>query len=799
MNQDQDNFRLNGGKSPSVASPSKPDAFQTPVGRVSSPGGPAGCDDAPRDIIDSLADSAVSSAGPVAPVANTHPDHGAEGSSGTLLRQTLDGLHFDGVQFDGTVAVCGGSDGRARCAPEIEPEENSGACPPVLLFPEGEHLIEHQPSPILPPVGRVSSTGGPYTTRRTSDEAIAQQRAVICQRFLVLTDAGYSLNQAAAALGKSPSWFSGHNSMLSRYQRDGLAGLLGSGPATSSANLSDLTRQIEALPWFIPAAQFFYLISNRTHATGSVPEAVRRVISFPNLPTGWTNALRDRLLRTLNTDPVPTFPAALREAILAREKSGAPLIPERLARRVRVNPSVVAQFRSPREWSLANQSAPGSQRRFYNKATNERQVITPGDWFGGDDATPGIAVCVPCTEVRTPSTLKYGVLIGRYQWLAYHDAGCDKLLASDYIVRPRGSYRAEDILNGMGAVTRAHGIPRQGWQFEGGSWNSKLVRQAINLLGCEHWRTYSPHQKAVESVFNRVWTRLAVQFPHADMGRYRNENEANCHLYEDCKAGHKDPRKYFPTLAIVVKVFEEEVTHHNAHKINSTHYGQWIPDEIFATSVATNPLRPLSRQMDWIFHPYSVARTVRGMLVTCRVPMFENFSVPFEFGADWLPHYNAKKVRLHFNPREPKCLAKVVLLENATSPAGRAQTPETVLGDAKLISETAGHIRYLLDWATDDQRAGYLQRQRVAAFVRRETRAVGPAGRVEYSKSEERTIDTTTTIQRGGDRPDAAASVGRVSPPGVPQPEAMPRAIRPASDRRAELAALRAEQENIFV
>ena len=94
----------------------------------------------------------------------------------------------------------------------------------------------------------------------------------------------------------------------------------------------------------------------------------------------------------------------------------------------------------------------------------------------------------------------------------------------------------------------------------------------------------------------------------------------------------------------------------------------------------------------------------------------------------------------------PKCRAKVVLVENSgTHRAGE------VLGNAELVSETAGHIRYILEWSDDDQRAGYVQRQRVGNFIRRETRGVGAGGRVEYSKSEQRDgMGTIGIVQRGG-------------------------------------------------
>jgi hypothetical protein len=508
----------------------------------------------------------------------------------------------------------------------------------------------------------------------------------------------------------------------------------------------ELTKQIKGVPWFIKATRFFYLLTNRDKDSGSMPEAVLRVIELPNLPAGWMDQQRKKFLKAIGEPVPPVCPPELRAAILARQAAYQPLVPASIARLLIVNKSVVQFFRSPREWSLANQCAPGSQRRFFNKKTCQREIMQPGDWFGGDDATPGIAVCVPCKDVITPASEKFAVLLGRFQWLAYIDARTDKILAWDYVIRPRGSYRAEDILNGMDAVVRTHGVPRQGFQFEGGTFNSKLVRQAIGNLGCEHWRTFSPHQKSIEKVFDKFWTQLSGQFSHADMGRYRNENEANCKLYEACKAGHQDPRRYFPPLDLVLKAVEQEVTRHNAKPIDSRQYGRWVPDNLFADGVKSSPLKKHEPEMEWIFSPYSVERNVRGMVVSCRVPMFENFSVPFEFSADWLPRHNGRKVRLHFNPNQPKCVAKVVLLENS----GEHKAGE-VLGTAQQVGETASHIRYILNWGDDDQRAGYLQRQRVGNFVRRETRGIGAAGRVEYSKSEQRDgMGTVGIVQRGG-------------------------------------------------
>jgi hypothetical protein len=144
-------------------------------------------------------------------------------------------------------------------------------------------------------------------------------------------------------------------------------------------------------------------------------------------------------------------------------------------------------------------------------------------------------------------------------------------------------------------------------------------------------------------------------------------------------------------------------------------------------------LRPFSDELSWIFSPYSVERKIRGGGVGCKVRLFEDFSVPFDFAAPWLPLHRGKKVRLHFNPREPDCTAKVVLLENSgPSNAG------AILGDATLVGETAQHIRSILNWARDDQQAGYRLRQQTGHYLARQTRALGSAGRILYAAAEHR-------------------------------------------------------------
>jgi hypothetical protein len=582
----------------------------------------------------------------------------------------------------------------------------------------------------------------------------------VCETHAVMVKSGIPRKRAARQLRdflleRAPDLAPSREALLKTFERRlrrWQAGEAFDQRAANGADDGEITQQIEAQPWFIPAAKYFELLSNRGRDVGSVPKAVMRAISLPSVPTGSSESIKRDLLKLLGMDELPSCPVELRETILTRRKKYQSLVPKKIAAKIRNPKAVHAMYRSSKRFSLDYLSAPGSQRRYFNKTTCQREKMAPGDWFGGDDATPGVAVCVPCNEVITPCSQKFGVLLGRFQWLAYLDGATDKILAFDYVVRPRGSYRAEDILNGMGAVLHTHGIPRQGWQFEGGTWNSNIVCEAIRQLGCEHFRTYSPHQKPIESVFNRVWTRLAVQFPNADMGRYRGENEENCALYESCKRGHKDPRRYFPTIDLVVKVFQKVIAEHNSNRIHSRQYGRWVPDEFFHGYLAENKLREFGPELDWILSPYAVERKVKGCMVKCQVPIFEDFSVPYEFSADWMPLHDGKLVRVHFNPRDPKCTAKIVLLENS----GERMAGD-FLGDAQLIGETASHIRLILGWANDNQQAGFIAKQQTANFLRRETRGVGVGGRFEYSKSEERDgLGQVAIAERGGSVPNPA-------------------------------------------
>lgn len=578
-----------------------------------------------------------------------------------------------------------------------------------------------------------------YPTATEQEWRDAQERANACDEFIRLTEVEHFTTVAAAKLlGRSPSQFSGPASMLSRYLGGGVAALVIKRDKVGT-NAGDLTRQIEALDWFIKAARWFYLHTNRTNNSGSVPEAVRRTISLPGLPIGWSHGTQAKFLKAIG-GKVPHCPVHLREAILARQTAGQPLVPERITRQITINPVTIRQKRHATNAGLDYLSAPGSLFFILDKSTGERRPPSVGEVIEADDATINFPVCVPWTLGGDPCSEKFGVKVGRFQWLVCVDAASRFVTAWTYVMRPRSSYRAEDALALMRAHCLQHGIPNQ-WRFEQGVWKSNLVKHAIAGIGSELHTVWSPHQKPyIEGLFNTLWTKLSVHFPGADVGRFRGETEEASKVLVACMKGHRDPRKHFPMLNTALAAFGEVIAEKQTTPVSS-HIGRWIPSGRWQ---ARSPGRPLDGETEWLFSPYVREWTVKGMIVGGRVPLFEDLSVPFDFAADWLPQYDGAKVRCHFNPFGHNCSAMVVLAENF-----RAKRAGEVLGLAKQINEVAGYARLVLGWGDDNPNDGRLARQRAASALRREVRAVDPQ-RQSYQHSEERDgVNIVTTIEKG--------------------------------------------------
>lgn len=626
---------------------------------------------------------------------------------------------------------------------------------------------------------RASASGNDLTgfTEAELNEARAKERLLIDWRAFQERD-GLSGRAAAETLGRPASWFS---QLWPQYERDGFFALLPRRRGVTGAKPS-----LEVPDWFIAAARFFYLPTNRTKASGSVPEAIRCTVSLPVCPPN----LVERLKKKLNVDRLPICPTDLKDTIFAREREGKPMLPPRLMRAISAREAVVRQHRNPTDAALDLLNAPGSMMWINDPVTGERRFIRAGDIFEADDATINFPVCVPWTIGGCPCSDRYGVKVGRFQWLVAIDAASRFVPGYSYVMRPRSSYRAEDVLALMKLITRKWGIPRQ-WRFEQGVWKSNLVRDAIQRMGSDLHTVWSPHQKPfIEGLFSTMWTKLSVQLPDAQVGRFRGENEKANELLVACQRGHRDPRNHFPMLSQALAAFDHAIAEKHRTPVQSVQYGRWVPEERWNAQLGITDASPqgnldkLNAQMEWLFAPFAVERKVAGMLVRTRVPLFEGLSVPFDFAAPFLTNFHRARVKIHFDPSEPRCFATVVLAQDwGTHKAGE------VLGVAQQINEVASYARFVMSWGDDDRTAGLKQRQQAAAALRREVRAVMPNGRNAAVSEERDGIALKTTIE--------TSQPGRAELPLSPeQLESAPRSSAPTIDREKALAELAEFERN---
>lgn len=606
----------------------------------------------------------------------------------------------------------------------LSPTSNPPATPTdgVRISGGGPSEIPGAQAPIAP--GHFACTD--------TEWAEAQARAAICERFLELQRDGYSLRQAARELGKGPATFSGDSSWLAAYRREGVSGLL---PRRKNSGARPTV--FPDLPdWFIPVCQFYYKQTNRTAEAGSAPEAIRRAISLPKCLPHFVKPLA----ALLGAEQLPECPPDLRDAILARERNGKTLLPERLMRQILVTAPVMRAVRSPRDAWLRYVESPGSLMLTVDETGVER-FLEPGEWWTIDDATINFVCTVPLPRPGDPCWDKFGVIAGRFQFLLVVDHRSYCITGFSYTARPRSSYRAEDLLATMHTAFAEHGRPRA-MVLERGISAANSITDALNLCGVQILRAASPHQKVVEGVFNKLWTRLSLE--RGQVGRYRGEEQEMNNQLESCRRGHTDPRRVFQPLAEVLRALREAIAEHNAQMINGR-YGSWVPAEYFAAAAKRN-LRPMETDSAWIFSPVIAAGPggaglkVRSACIKTSVPLLPGFSQSFAFASPELHRWHGARVKLYFNPLAPDCRAKVVLAE-----PWRGEREGTVVADAQQIDRQARYTRRLLEYGPDPD-IGKLAARQNALALNRHAQAVRPDRTVAEPVVETRDGREVTTI-----------------------------------------------------
>lgn len=481
------------------------------------------------------------------------------------------------------------------------------------------------------------------------------------------------------------------------YDRAGFAGLLDRRENAGRPRKYELTENEVA------SLRAVYLRTNRTETSGSVPETIR-------------TAARSGILRP-----------ELAEAFLERARTGR-MVPESLARDIAVSAAAVKQFRNPTDAGLDYLNSPGALM-WITHPSGRRSFAKAGDIIEADDATVNFPVCVPWEIGGDACSERWGVRVARFQWLVTIDRATRYVPGWSYTMRPRSSYRAEDIVALFHGVFQQHGIWKRAC-LERGSWESNLVEAMLDQLGVERMTAWSPHQKPfIEGLFNLMWTKLSDV--GGQVGRYQGEEEATAKVLVSCQRGSTDPRRHFPMLGQAIEAFRRATAERNAQPVTSKHWGTWVPEERWLAQLAdartTSRLRQLPADAAWMFAPEAREWTVKGNTVGGSIQIMEGLSVRFDFAADWLVEFDGYKVRAHFDPSAPKAEATIVLVQSAKS-----RKPGEVLGTAYQVNETARYARQAMGWGNEED-IGRDQRKQAASALRREVRTIVAGGQTGLS------------------------------------------------------------------
>ncbi len=493
-----------------------------------------------------------------------------------------------------------------------------------------------------------------------------------------------------------------------------------------------------------------YLKTNRNKGSGSSQEAARI-------------ALRGGLLS-------PDLAAE----VARRQEAGIDLLPDRIRQAITLSKSQVLAHRNEGEARLAYGNTSGTMRWVHDRVTGEQRIARAGDVWESDDGSINLITCIPWDVGGCKTSERYGVKVGRFQWLPALDAGTSYILGYTYTARPKNSYRAEDILALLRSMFRAHGIPQR-LRFERGTWEAKAIDQVMTTLGIDRWTAWSPRQKLIENLFGTLWTKLSI-LP-GQIGRFQGEQEAENDLLVKARAGTIDPRKHFPMLSQVLQAMDVVIAEKNRTPVESEIYGTWVPAERWALQKSEGRLTKWNADTAWLFSPCRRELTVTGGHIKTSVAVTDDWSVRYTYTSPDLHRYEGKKVALYFDPFADRCEGTAVLLDNSpTASSG------DVIGTVFQIDQVARHARRMLGWG-DDADLGKAIAKDTRHDMVRASRAALPDGSVGIDTQEIRLVSGGSALLPGssGVSPETGRSAGPALTTATPEAYATARKRRAAS------------------
>jgi hypothetical protein len=447
------------------------------------------------------------------------------------------------------------------------------------------------------------------------DTMTPAQRAALMAAVRAGIAAGQAVPDACRAAGISCSSWRRWSARHAEAGLDGLADLPRSGRppmVTLDAAESAFLRST-------------YLKSNLREGAGSMTTAARWAAKSPDSP------LRQET----------------RDAILAPRASKHAL-PVEVRRACRAS---TAEVRRYREGAKAGQNdgiyAPGWLRM----TEDGSRRLVPGERWVGDDASVNVGVTVPWARGGDACSDRYGCRVARFQLLMLTDCATDMIVGYNYVMRPSDGYRAEDVVSTLWRVSTLAGYAPQQCVMEGGSWQAQRTLAYLDAAGIQLISAKGrPNQKLIESVFNRLWTVMAVELPaRGQVGRFRGEMNAENTDWRRCREGAADPRSLFPSLTDFLSALDRSITYLNAETIESRGYGSWTPGEVYAAQAVRGHALPQGLRR-FALPVREVRKLRRTGMVAVRAECPFGWPHTYMFAMDDAYMFDGADVRVSFDP-----------------------------------------------------------------------------------------------------------------------------------------------------
>lgn len=520
----------------------------------------------------------------------------------------------------------------------------------------------------------------PTPGKSTHQYLTAAARHPYVERAIELRNEGKSWREIGPLVGVPWQTVRNHTQAFLAAGFDGLLGKReNSGRPPEIELTEDQANRLKAL----------YRRTNRTANKGSMATAAKFFALDPETP----ESVRHPILKALEKGRVPNgIVSLLRQVTVAH----------------------IEQDRRP--GLIRSTQFSGQVGAFVDDKVERRRVIE------SDDGTINFVACIPWPMGGDACSDRFGVRVGRWQYLPIIECGWSHaLLGYSLVCRQSGSYTAEDIRSTVKLVVEQYGLPDE-FRFEHGSWEANLIVQLLRGLNVPLTTVNHPvHKPFIEGFFNKMWTYLSVL--DGQVGRHRGDVEEMNRMVEAAKAGRRDPREFAPMLPAAIRALDGAGQMHNSDTIRSV-YGSWVPEVRERQLAGTKPWRPLPAELRFLFSPVVKEWTVSKGTVGGDVPMMDDLSVPYYFAHEELWRWSGQKVRLYFDHRADPCTATIVAVNAANGYAA-----EQVICQAELLAGIPTHARASMGWSevSGDTKVPQWRRAAMAA-LRRETRILDAAG-----------------------------------------------------------------------